>query len=198
MAIARALVGRPAFVLADEPTGNLDSQTSVEILRMFQQLNAEGITVILVTHDPQVAAYAHRTIRIVDGLISHEESNGFESQPEAVEPGEVLDRFRQAAAHRFHGNGAALATAEGMIASPAVPKNGNRLSGGDQLAPDEAEELALETVAEVLAAAETIIHSAADERLDRGPSRSGRDREPAHQAALEAVGRPETGPVDVR
>ena len=160
VAIARALVGRPALVLADEPTGNLDSQTSVEILRMFQQLNAEGITVILVTHDPQVAAYAHRTIRIVDGLIPQEESNGYESQPEVVESSEVLDRFRRAAAHRFHGNGAALATAEGMIASPEAPNNGSRLGGGDQLATDEAEELALETVAEVLAAAETIIQSA--------------------------------------
>ena len=67
VAIARSLVNHPALVLADEPTGNLDSHTSVEILRMFQQLNAEGITVILVTHDPKVAAYAHRTIRIATG-----------------------------------------------------------------------------------------------------------------------------------
>ena len=73
VAIARSLVNRPALVLADEPTGNLDSHTSVEILRMFQQLNAEGITVILVTHDPKVAAYAHRTIRIADGLIEGDE-----------------------------------------------------------------------------------------------------------------------------
>jgi len=72
-AIARSLVNRPSLVLADEPTGNLDSHTSVEILRMFQQLNAEGITVILVTHDPTVASYAHRTIRIHDGQI---ESDG--------------------------------------------------------------------------------------------------------------------------
>ena len=74
VAIARSLVNRPALVLADEPTGNLDSHTSVEILRMFQQLNAEGITVILVTHDPKVAAYAHRTIRIADGQIESDES----------------------------------------------------------------------------------------------------------------------------
>ena len=69
VAIGRALVNHPALVLADEPTGNLDSHTSVEILRMFQQLNAEGITVVLVTHDPKVAAYAHRVIHIVDGQI---------------------------------------------------------------------------------------------------------------------------------
>ena len=72
VAIARSLVNSRALLLADEPTGNLDSHTSVEILEMFQQLNAEGITVILVTHDPKVAAYAHRTIRIVDGVIEQD------------------------------------------------------------------------------------------------------------------------------
>jgi macrolide transport system ATP-binding/permease protein len=76
VAIARSLVNHPALLLADEPTGNLDSHTSVEILEMFQQLNAEGITVILVTHDPKVASYAHRTIRIVDGLIEGDERRG--------------------------------------------------------------------------------------------------------------------------
>ncbi|MHB1038303.1 MAG: ABC transporter permease [Pirellulales bacterium] len=75
VAIGRALVNRPALVLADEPTGNLDSHTSVEILRMFQQLNAEGITVVLVTHDPNVAAFAHRTIRVVDGQIEADEAH---------------------------------------------------------------------------------------------------------------------------
>ena len=75
VAIARALVNRPALVLADEPTGNLDSHTSVEILEMFQQLNAEGITVVLVTHDPKVAGYAHRMIHIVDGLVEGDETN---------------------------------------------------------------------------------------------------------------------------
>ena len=69
VAIARSLVNRPLLILADEPTGNLDSHTGTEILRMFQQLNAEGITVILVTHDRHVAAYAHRTIHIHDGQI---------------------------------------------------------------------------------------------------------------------------------
>jgi macrolide transport system ATP-binding/permease protein len=73
VAIGRSLVNRPALLLADEPTGNLDSHTSVEILRMFQRLNAEGLTVVLVTHDPQVAAFAHRTIRIVDGLVEGDE-----------------------------------------------------------------------------------------------------------------------------
>lgn len=73
VAIGRALVNRPSLLLADEPTGNLDSQTSVEILRMFQRLNAEGITVVLVTHDADVAAYAHRTIRLVDGRIASDE-----------------------------------------------------------------------------------------------------------------------------
>jgi len=70
VAIARSLVNRPRVLFADEPTGNLDSRTSEEILQMFQQLNsAEGITIILVTHDPSVAQHAQRIIRIKDGLI---------------------------------------------------------------------------------------------------------------------------------
>jgi len=86
LAIGRALVNRPALVLADEPTGNLDSHTSVEILRMFQQLNAEGITVVLVTHDPKVAAYAHRTIRIMDGMVEGDEINSSHPRDIGVEP----------------------------------------------------------------------------------------------------------------
>jgi ABC-type lipoprotein export system ATPase subunit len=69
VAIARSLINHPQFLLADEPTGNLDSKSSVEILRMFEELNREGITILLVTHDPGVAEHAKRIIRIRDGVI---------------------------------------------------------------------------------------------------------------------------------
>ena len=68
-AIARALVGRPSVIMADEPTGNLDQQTGIEILELFGELRAGGQTLIMVTHDPAIAARARETIRIVDGLI---------------------------------------------------------------------------------------------------------------------------------
>ena len=82
VAIGRSLVNRPMLLLADEPTGNLDSHTSVEILRMFQKLNTEGITVLLVTHDSNVAAYADRTIHIVDGLIEGDTAGGNVRKPQ--------------------------------------------------------------------------------------------------------------------
>ncbi len=69
VAIARALVNAPAIVLADEPTGNLDTRTGQEILGIFDALHADGHTVILVTHDAQIAAHARRIVRIVDGLV---------------------------------------------------------------------------------------------------------------------------------
>ena len=69
VAIARALVTQPTLLLADEPTGNLDSRTSVEVMALFQELNAQGITVILVTHEPDIAQYAHRVVEIRDGRI---------------------------------------------------------------------------------------------------------------------------------
>jgi putative ABC transport system ATP-binding protein len=69
VAIARALVMQPSILLADEPTGNLDSQTGEEIMRLFERLHVEGNTIILVTHEADIAAHAHRTLRIRDGQI---------------------------------------------------------------------------------------------------------------------------------
>ena len=67
VAIARALINDPEVVLADEPTGNLDSRTSVEIMEIFQKLNERGITIVMVTHEPDIAAYARRNIMMRDG-----------------------------------------------------------------------------------------------------------------------------------
>jgi putative ABC transport system ATP-binding protein len=69
VAIARALVNQPKLLLADEPTGNLDSRTSVEVLALFQQLNDEGLTILLVTHEPDVAAHAKRVVTFKDGVV---------------------------------------------------------------------------------------------------------------------------------
>ena len=69
VAIARALVNRPRILLADEPTGNLDSHTSEDVMALFQALGHTGITVILVTHEPDIAAYAARVITMRDGLV---------------------------------------------------------------------------------------------------------------------------------
>ena len=69
VAIARALVNNPAILLADEPTGNLDSKTSVEVMEIFGKIRAAGNTVVLVTHEEDIAAYAHRVVRLRDGLV---------------------------------------------------------------------------------------------------------------------------------
>jgi putative ABC transport system ATP-binding protein len=69
VAIARALVNNPSILLADEPTGNLDSKTGVEIMALFERLHAGGNTIVLVTHEPEVAAHAHRAIHIRDGQV---------------------------------------------------------------------------------------------------------------------------------
>jgi putative ABC transport system ATP-binding protein len=73
VAIARALVTRPALILADEPTGALDSRTSLEIMALLQQLNGEGMTVVVVTHEPDVARFAGRVLRFLDGRVVADE-----------------------------------------------------------------------------------------------------------------------------
>ena len=73
VAIARALVTTPTVLLADEPTGNLDSRTSVEIMALFQELNEEGVTILIVTHEPDIACYAKRLVEVRDGRILRDE-----------------------------------------------------------------------------------------------------------------------------
>ncbi len=82
VAIARALVTAPSLLLADEPTGNLDTQSSQEIMKILEDLNREGITIILVTHETDVAAYAHREIVIKDGQILSDRATGVRRQVE--------------------------------------------------------------------------------------------------------------------
>ena len=73
VAIARALVTEPALILADEPTGNLDTRTSMEVMALFQELNEQGITIVLVTHEPDIAVYAKRIVEVRDGRIRRDE-----------------------------------------------------------------------------------------------------------------------------
>jgi putative ABC transport system ATP-binding protein len=73
VAIARALVTEPAIILADEPTGNLDTHTSIEVMSLFQELNEQGITIVLVTHEPDIAAYAKRIVEVRDGRIRRDQ-----------------------------------------------------------------------------------------------------------------------------
>lgn len=86
VAVARALVNNPAIILADEPTGNLDTKTSIEIMGLFEEIHAKGNTVIVVTHEPDIAEHAHRIIRLRDGSTESDEIN--------MNPVSVLGRMR--------------------------------------------------------------------------------------------------------
>ncbi len=87
VAIARAIINKPSLILADEPTGNLDSKTAADVMNIFVELNKRGITIILVTHEKDIAAYAHRKIMFKDGLIV-EDTAGGRRRPKALK-GEV-------------------------------------------------------------------------------------------------------------
>jgi putative ABC transport system ATP-binding protein len=78
VAIARALVNRPRLILADEPTGNLDSHTSDEVMQLFESLNRDGITIVLVTHEPDIARFAKRQVRFLDGCIVSDQATQHE------------------------------------------------------------------------------------------------------------------------
>lgn len=75
VAIARALVNNPSIILADEPTGNLDTKTSIEIMGIFEKIHREGNTIVLVTHEPDIAEHAHRIVRLRDGLVESDVRN---------------------------------------------------------------------------------------------------------------------------
>ena len=84
VAIARALINRPSIILADEPTGNLDSKTGDEIMTLFDELHARGNTIIVVTHEPDIAEYAHRVVTIRDGVIASDQPSSRVRAPAAV------------------------------------------------------------------------------------------------------------------
>jgi putative ABC transport system ATP-binding protein len=76
VAIARALINNPVMIIGDEPTGNLDTRSGLEILKLFNEIHEQGATIVIVTHDPQIASHAQRTIALRDGLIESDTNNG--------------------------------------------------------------------------------------------------------------------------
>jgi putative ABC transport system ATP-binding protein len=84
VAIARSLVCQPAIILADEPTGALDTRTGVEVMSIFQDLNAQGMTVVIVTHEPEIAAFARRRLMFRDGSLVTDKANGKISDAKSI------------------------------------------------------------------------------------------------------------------
>jgi putative ABC transport system ATP-binding protein len=98
VALARAIVTSPALVLADEPTGNLDTATSDEIMLMFSRLNAEGRTIVLITHEDDIASFAKRVVRLRDGRIIDDRRRApVDAHPPRLEPGTLAAAAGQVA-----------------------------------------------------------------------------------------------------
>lgn len=93
VAIARALINQPSVVLADEPTGNLDSLTSIDVMALFQKLNTQGITIVVVTHEPDIAQYARRLVTLRDGMIIQD--NAIKSRRNAAQDVQRVRREKQ-------------------------------------------------------------------------------------------------------
>jgi putative ABC transport system ATP-binding protein len=86
VAIARALVNNPSLILADEPTGNLDTKTSIEIMEIFNKIQSAGNTVVLVTHEEDISRYAHRVVRLRDGVIETDKRREDQHRPAELTP----------------------------------------------------------------------------------------------------------------